>query len=244
LAALGANYRFRADDSSAANSATNACFALRGSPADYDAWAAMGNDGWSFNECLPFFCAAEADADFGSAPWHGTSGPLPIRRYREDERNGFQQGLILAATRNGHPFVDDHNAPGVVGVGPLPVNAAAGVRVSTAHAYLGPLRGSANLTIRADTLVDRVALQSGRAIGVRLASPTVTIGADLVILAAGTYASPALLMRSGIGPAAELAALGAQCRVNLPGRNLADHPGFPSAYRQQSLQTAQVFRLF
>jgi len=210
-------------------SATNACFALRGSPADYDKWAAMGNDGWSFSECLPFFRAAETDADFGSASWHGSSGPVPIRRYREGERNAFQQGLIQAAIRSGHLFVEDHNAPGAVGAGPTPVNAVGGVRISTALAYLGPLRGSPNLTIRADALVDRVVMQSGQATGVQLASPDEFIGADMVILAAGTYASPVLLMRSGIGPAAELAALGGQCQIDLPGvgRNLADHPWVP-----------------
>lgn len=210
-------------------SATNACFALRGSPADYDAWAAMGNEGWSFNECLPFFRASETDADFGSAPWHGSSGPLPVRRYREDERNAFQQGLILAAARAGHPLVEDHNAPEAVGVGPLPVNAVDGIRISTAQAYLAPLRSSAKLSVRADTLVDRVVLESRRAVGVRLASAGEIIGAGLVIIAAGTYASPALLMRSGIGPAADLAALGAECYVNLPGvgGNLADHPWVP-----------------
>lgn len=87
------------------------------------------------------------------------------------------------------------------------------------------LRGSKNLTIRADTLVDHVVLEKGRAAGVRLASSYEIIGADLVILAAGTYASPALLMRSGIGPAPDLAGLGVECHVDLPGvgRNLADH---------------------
>lgn len=210
-------------------SATNACFALRGSPADYDGWAAMGNDGWSFTECLPFFCVAETDADFGSAPWHGNSGPLPIRRYGESERNAFQQGLILAAVRCGHPFVEDHNEPGAVGVGPTPANAVNGVRISTAQAYLRLVRELPNLTIRADVLVDRVVLRAGRAVGVRLASPDETIGAGLVVLAAGTYGSPVLLMRSGIGPAGELIALGAQCEVDLPGvgRNLADHPWVP-----------------
>jgi choline dehydrogenase len=210
-------------------SATNACFALRGSPADYDAWAAMGNEGWSFNECLSFFRASETDVDFGSAPWHGSSGPLPVRRYREDERNGFQQGLIFAATAAGHQLVEDHNAPGAVGVGPLPVNAVDGIRISTAQAYLSRLRGSANLNIRADTLVDRVILKAGRAVGVRLASSGEIIGAGLVIIAAGTYASPALLMRSGIGCASDLAALGVKCHVDLPGVgcNLADHPWVP-----------------
>jgi choline dehydrogenase len=189
----------------------------------------MGNDGWSFTECLPFFRVAETDADFGSAPWHGNSGPLPIRRYDESERNAFQQGLILAAVRSGHPFVDDHNAPGAVGVGPTPVNAVNGVRISTAQAYLRLVRELPNLTIRADVLVDRVVIRAGQAVGVRLASLNETIGADLVVLAAGTYGSPVLLMRSGIGPAAELITLGTQCEVDLSGvgRNLADHPWVP-----------------
>jgi len=210
-------------------SATNACFALRGSPADYNRWASMGNDGWTFNECLPYFCMSETDADFGLASWHGTAGPLPIRRYSESERNAFQGALISAATP-AHPFVADHNAPGAVGVGPLPVNAIDGLRISTAVAYLAPLRALPNLTIRADALVDRVVVQSRRAFGVRLAASDESIGADLVVLAAGTYASPALLMRSGIGPAAELAALGVRCEVDSPnvGRNLTDHPWVPS----------------
>jgi choline dehydrogenase len=104
------------------------------------------------------------------------------------------------------------------------------VRVSTALAYLPLVRGLPNLAIRADALVDRVAVRAGRAVGVRLASPEETIGADVVVLAAGTYGSPVLLMRSGIGPASELTALGAQCEVDLPGvgQNLADHPWVPA----------------
>lgn len=210
-------------------SATNGCYALRGAPADYDRWAATGSEGWSFAECLPYFCTAETDADFGDASWHGSSGPLPIRRYRESERNGFQQGLIEAAVGSGHPFVEDHNAPGAVGVGATPVNAVGGTRISAALAYLGPVRGLPNLAIRSGVTVDRVELRSGRAVGVRLASPNEIVTADLVVVAAGTYASPALLLRSGIGPAADLVALGVRCQVDLPGvgRNLADHPWVP-----------------
>ena len=210
-------------------SATNGCFALRGAPADYDRWAAMGSEGWSFAECLPYFCMSETDRDFGEASWHGSYGPLPIRRYRESERNGFQQGLIEAALGSGHPFVEDHNAPGAVGVGPTPVNAVGGTRVSAALAYLGPARALPNLEIRPGTMVDRIELRSRRAVGVRLASPDEVVDADLLVVAAGTYASPALLLRSGIGPAADLAALSARCQVDLPGvgRNLADHPWVP-----------------
>ncbi|HXY05301.1 MAG TPA: GMC oxidoreductase [Burkholderiaceae bacterium] len=210
-------------------SATNACFALRGSPADYDRWAALGNEGWSFQQCLPYFCASEADADFGSDTWHGAAGPLPIRRYGPGERNAFQEALLSAATAQ-HPYVADHNAPGAVGVGPVPVNAVSGLRVSTALAYLSLVRGRPNFQIRSDALVDRIVVRSGRAIGVRLAASGETIEADLIVLAAGSYASPALLLRSGIGPATELAALGLRCEVDLPGvgKNLADHPWVPS----------------
>ena len=145
-------------------SATNGCFALRGAPADYDRWAAMGSEGWSFAECLPYFCMSETDRDFGEASWHGSYGPLPIRRYRESERNGFQQGLIEAALGSGHPFVEDHNAPGAVGVGPTPVNAVGGTRVSAALAYLGPARALPNLEnpTRHDGGSHRAAIQARR----------------------------------------------------------------------------------
>ena len=210
-------------------SATNACLALRGSPADYDRWAALGNEGWSFQECLPYFCASETDADFGSDSWHGATGPLPIRRYGKDDRNAFHEAFLSVATGL-HPHVADHNAPGAVGVGPVPVNAVGGLRVSTALAYLPLVRGLPNFTIRANALVDRIVVRSGRAVGVHLAATGETIEADLVVLTAGTYASPALLIRSGIGPAADIAALGLRCEANLPnvGKNLSDHPWVPS----------------
>jgi choline dehydrogenase len=116
-------------------SATNGCFALRGAPADYDGWAGMGNPGWSFDEVLPFFRRLEADADFGGE-WHGMQGPVPIRRHPPAELNPVQAAFIEAACAYGLAYVADHNLPGAVGVGPMPRNARAGVRMSTALTYL------------------------------------------------------------------------------------------------------------
>ena len=117
-------------------SSTNATFALRGHPADYDAWAQAGNDGWSFDDVLPFFTRLENDADFGEAAWHGDSGPLPIRRYRDDEFTDVARAGLKALEHAGCTWVPDANAPGAVGVAALPTNTLGGERISTARAYL------------------------------------------------------------------------------------------------------------
>ncbi len=205
-------------------SATNACFALRGSPADYDGWARDGLTGWSFEELLPFFCRLESDADFHD-DWHGADGPIPIRRHPPEELSPHQRAFIDATVATGVPFVEDHNRPGAVGVGPTPRNALDGVRMSTAMTYLASARGRPNLTIRAEVPVDRVEVRNGRATGVRLIGGEVVV-AGAVVLAAGAYASPAILARSGIGPARHLAEIGIDVIVDLPGvgQNLIDHP--------------------
>jgi choline dehydrogenase len=205
-------------------SATNGCFALRGAPADYDGWARSGNPGWSFEEVLPFFRGLEADADFDDE-WHGSDGPLPIRRHPPAELNPIQAAFLDAAWSYGVPSVADHNRPGALGAGPLPRNARGGVRMSTALTYLAGARGRPNLTVRGDTVVDRVELRGGTAVGVRLTDGEV-VAADLVVVAAGAYASPAILGRSGIGPAEELRPLGIDVVADLPGvgENLVDHP--------------------
>jgi len=205
-------------------SATNGCFALRGAPADYDGWAGMGNPGWSFGEVLPFFRRLEADADFGDE-WHDTQGPVPIRRSAPAELNPVQAAFIEAACAYGLAYVADHNRPGAVGVGPMPRNARAGVRMSTALTYLAAARGRPNLTVRGSAMADRIEVRGGTATGVRLAGGEV-VTAGRVVLAAGAYASPAILQRSGIGPAAQLRPLGVAVVADLPGvgNNLADHP--------------------
>jgi choline dehydrogenase len=207
-------------------SATNAAFAMRGSPADFDAWAGLGNVGWSFADVLPGFKAAERDLDYPGEDWHGRSGPVPIRRYAREELGPPHAATLQAARANGHPSIADHNRPWAVGAGPAPMSALGGVRMSTALTYLAQARGRPNLTIRPDVLVDRVVLRNGRATGVRLAQPPETVHAGTVVLAAGAYGSPAILMRSGIGSPATLAPLGIDVAADLAGvgEGLADHP--------------------
>ena len=205
-------------------SSTNGCFALRGAPSVYDGWAELGNPGWSFEEVLPFFRGLEADADF-AGDWHGTDGPVPIRRHRPAELNAVQAAFIDAACGYGLHYVADHNQPGAVGVGPMPRNTRDGIRMSTALTYLAGARGRPNLTVRGGALADRVEMSSGAATGVRLAGGEV-VTAGRVVLAAGAYASPAILLRSGVGPAGQLGPLGITVVADLPGvgENLIDHP--------------------
>lgn len=214
-------------------SAVNAAMALRGAPGDYDVWAAAGNPGWSFSEVLPFFTAAERDEDFDD-DWHGRSGPLPIRRATSAELTPLQRAFLEAARGLGYPEVADHNRPGAVGVGLAPRNLHGDTRMSTALTYLAQARARSNLEVRAGCLADRVRVRSGRAEGVVLAGGE-TLDAGLVVLAAGSYGSPAILMRSGVGPGEHLRSLGIQVECDLPGvgQGLADHPlwGLDQPYR-------------
>ncbi len=200
-------------------------FAVRGAVADFDGWARRGNPGWAFDDVLPTFRRLEADSDFGGEPWHGDRGPIPISRYPQIEPSPIQAATIEAFRASGFPVVEDHNAPHAIGVGRVPMSSRDGVRVTTADAYLAAGRRPANLKLRAESTVASVTLEHGRATGVRLLDGG-AIRAEWVVLAAGTYGSPAILMRSGIGPADHLTELGIGVRVDLPGvgANLADHP--------------------
>ena len=202
-------------------------------PGDYDAWAAAGNPGWSFPEVLPFFKAAERDEDFDDE-WHGRSGPLPIRRATPADLTPLQRAFLEAAAGLGYAEVADHNRPGALGAGLAPRNLQADTRMSTALTYLAQARARPNLEIRSGCLVDRVRVHADRADAVVLAGGE-ALGAGLVVLAAGSYGSPAILMRSGIGPGEHLRALGVRVETDLPGvgRGLADHPlwGLDQPYR-------------
>lgn len=203
--------------------ATNAGFLIRGWAADYDGWADQGNPGWSSADLLPTMRAVESDD--AADPGHGRDGPIPVHRTAVGALSPLQKAFAEAAVAAGHVAIDDHNRPKAIGVGPAPRNVRDGVRMSTALTHLEPARTRPNLTVEGDTLVDRIALSGKKARGVQLASGEV-ITADRVVLAAGTYATPAILMRSGIGPAAHLREMGVDAVVDLPGvgANLADHP--------------------
>ncbi|HEU5353834.1 MAG TPA: GMC family oxidoreductase N-terminal domain-containing protein [Actinocrinis sp.] len=206
-------------------SATNGAIALRGTVRDFDGWAARGNPGWSYAEVLPAFRKLEDDHDFVDR-WHGQGGPLPIRRYCAKELTAVNAAAYEAAAQAGFPEVADHNRPGTTGLGHAPVNTIGGVRISAALTYLAQARSRPNLVLLANALVDRVLMNNRRAVGVLLVDGRI-VRADRVVLAAGTYGSPALLLRSGIGPADGLRALGIGVRADLPGvgANLQEHPG-------------------
>ena len=209
------------------SSVTNGAIALRGHPEHYDEWDELV-DGYDWESWLPWFRAIEADRDFADAAWHGDVGPIPIGRYPRASWFELQERFCEAALSAGHQWIDDHNAPGAVGIGPIPLNMVDGIRQTPADLYLEPALTRPNLTVRAQVLVDRVSVRGGRVAGVEIVGPggPETIPADVVVMALGTYATPAALLRSGIGPAAELARHSIPVIADLPGvgRGMQDHP--------------------
>jgi choline dehydrogenase len=201
-------------------SAHNGCAAIWGSRADYDGWAAQGNPGWSTDELLPFFRQA--------------AERLRVRRPAEAEITPWHRACLEAAARSGIPRVDDLNDfDQDVGIGTSPANIYNHIRWNTAFAYLDPVRVGGRLQIAGDTLVNRLQLEGGRAAALEIVGPdgAETIEAGRVVLCAGTYGSPVILLRSGIGPAADLRALGIESILDLPvGQNLHDHPAVYLAY--------------
>ena len=146
------------------SSAVNAAIALRGVPADYDEWAALGNDAWSWAEVLPYFRRLEDDRE-GSEELHGRGGPVAIGRWRREELIPTQLAFFEVCRRLGFDEVADHNHPQATGVGPFPQNRRGRLRLSTAIAYLLPARQRHNLTIRPHCLVNRVVVEDDRALG-------------------------------------------------------------------------------
>ncbi len=209
------------------SSAVNTAIALRGVPDDYDEWARLGNPAWAWEKVLPAFIKLETDADF-DAPYHGKTGPLPIRRHTRDELVPYQNAFLDACAELGYPECPDHNDPASTGYGPHPMNKKGTLRISTAIAYLGPARDRPNLTIRADTDVLRIVVEGGVATGVVVRSNgrDETITAKHIVLACGAIHTPAVLVRSGIGPRDVLDRLGIGVVRELAGvgEHLQDHP--------------------
>ncbi len=210
------------------SSVTNATIALRGLPAHYDEWDAFV-DGFGWDTWLPWFRAIEHDHQFPDAPYHGDAGPIPVNRHPREGWFPLLEGFARAAEQRGHAWVDDHNAPGAVGVGPAPFNMIGGVRVIPADTHLGPALGRPNLRVETGVVCDRVVLEHGRAAAVEYldaAGGRARVEADRVVVCLGTYASPAFLMRSGVGPGDALAACGIPVVLDQPavGRGMQDHP--------------------
>jgi len=211
------------------SSAVNTTIALRGMPEDYDEWADAGNPAWSWDNVLPAFRRLERDLDFGHQPHHGDSGPILIRRYAADELLPQHAAFLAAAADLGYPYCEDANEPWGWGAGPHPLNKLGRLRVSCAIGYLAPARARENLRIQPHSFVRRLVLEGPRCTGVEVEGADGSImelRARLVVLCAGAIMSPAILLRSGVGPRAPLEALGIEVPVEVPGvgANLCDHP--------------------
>ena len=210
------------------SSSSNAMCYLRGHPADYDAWAAAGNPGWSFAEVLPYFLRAE-NQERGPSAFHGCGGPLNVADLRTP--SPLTSRFVSAAIEAGLTFNDDFNGENPEGVGPFQVTQTDGRRCSTARGYLAPVRSRANLHVQTGLRATRLLFADRRAVGVeceRVGHPGVhqRFGARAeVLLAAGAIETPKLLMLSGIGAATALAGQGIAVRHHLPGvgQNLQDH---------------------
>jgi len=206
------------------SSSTNGMLYCRGAAADYDGWAALGNTGWSYREVLPYFKRAENHADGGDT-WHGSGGPLQVQRSRVG--HPLARAFIGAAVEAGFAYNPDINGAQREGFGPAESTVWRGRRCSTATAYLRPATTRKNLQVMTDALVTRIVLQRGRAIGIELChgKQPMRLQAGEVILAAGAFQSPQLLLLSGIGDGQRLRALGINPQADLPGvgRNLHDH---------------------
>jgi len=202
----------------------NAMIYLRGHRADFDGWAAAGCDGWSYDDVLPYFKRAE-DNDRGADEFHGVGGPLSVSDSRS--MHPLVDVMLDAAVQAGYDQIPDLNVDQPEGVGRFQLTQRGGFRCSTADAYLNPAFGRDNLEVVSGAFVQRITFEGNRAVGVELVrnGAVETVRAEReVILSAGSYQSPALLMLSGIGPAEELAPLGIAVREELPvGRNLQDH---------------------
>lgn len=211
------------------SSTVNAQIAIRGVPAAFDAWAEAGCEGWAASDVLPLFDAIEDDRDTGTALGLRRGGPLPVYRAPLSEWGPVDLALREAALALGYPEKADLNAPSGEGVSCNPINSRNGLRVTTNDGYLEPARGRPNLDIRGGALVDKVIVEGGRAVGVRVRTgtgPWEEVRGREIVLSAGAIHSPAILIRSGIGPAAQLARLGIPVvhAHEGVGRDYFDHP--------------------
>jgi choline dehydrogenase-like flavoprotein len=202
----------------------NAMIYVRGQRLDFDDWAENGATGWSYDEVLPYFKRSE-DNQRGQDEFHGVGGPLTV----SDSRSMLPlvDTMLEAAVQAGYPRIPDLNVDRPEGVARFQLTQRGGWRCSTADAFLHPAARRPNLSVRTSVFVKRIVFEGSRAVGVEVVEDgkPETIWAEReVILAAGAYQSPVVLMLSGIGPAEDLALFGIRVLQDLPvGQNLQDH---------------------
>lgn len=209
-------------------SSINGQFAVRGLPVDYDGWEAMGLPGWGWSGMLPYFRKLERDLDF-DGELHGKDGRIPIRRVFPEQWAGFTRGVLQAVEGEGLPYRPDYNATTEDGSFPLPLSNENERRVSTALGYLdAETRKRPNLSIFPLTFVERIVFEGTRVTGIDIVrgGQRQRVEAGEVIVSSGALHSPAMLMRSGVGPAGHLKQHGIQVVADVPGvgENLTEHP--------------------
>ncbi|MEV7418439.1 GMC family oxidoreductase N-terminal domain-containing protein [Streptomyces sp. NPDC089919] len=228
-------------------SSVNALMWVRGSRHDYDGWRERGNPGWGYEDLLPYFRRSEDYRGAGAGPLRGQGGPVAVRDHTDP--TPLARAFVAAAAELGYKASDgaDYNGAEQSGYGFLyqTTRTPAGERCSTATGYLHPNRGRANLTVATGARATRLLLEGGRCTGVEYTADgrTHTVRAEReVVVSAGAFETPKLLMLSGLGPADELRAHGIDCVRDLPGvgGNLQDHLFTPVCYqsRQQHPEDA------
>ncbi|MGN6252930.1 MAG: GMC family oxidoreductase [Marmoricola sp.] len=209
------------------SSSLNGMIYMRGHRSDYDGWADLGCEGWSWEDVLPLFLRSE-DHRGGADAHHATGGPLPVSSIPEPHPTA--RAFVDAAVSAGHKLNEDFNGDDMRGVGFNEMTVAEGRRMSAWQSFVAPVSDHPGLTVTTGALVDRVVVEGGRAVGVEYldagGSRHLARATAEVILCGGTIGSPAVLLRSGIGPAAHLSELGIPVVVDAPGvgENLHDHP--------------------
>ena len=189
------------------SSAINGQVLYRGVPDDYNRWAQWGNDEWGFTNCLPYFNKMETDLDFGGSDFHGSDGPVPVRRAPRSEWLPHATAFEQAALAEGFDISEDMNDPESTGVSPrarntLNFKGSTGVRMSMALNYLDMARHRLNFTIRGSVTCRRILFDGNKAVGVEAESggEVFVVEGNEIILSSGAVASPQILMLSGVGP--------------------------------------------
>ena len=205
----------------------NGMIYMRGDQSDYDSWEASGATGWGWNEVLPVFKRAEDHQD-GADEFHGAGGPLHVERIADDARHPLSKAFVAASVQAGIEETDDLNRERLDGAGFNHTTTKNGKRASAWQSFVVPLLDNPLLTVTTNAMVDKVVIENGRAVGVAYAVDGETREARAgreVIVSAGAIGSPAILLRSGIGPKAHLDSVGIDTVADLPGvgENLHDH---------------------
>ena len=210
------------------SSSINGLVVSRGNPGDYDHWAELGNPGWSYQDCLPYFKRIETFPE-GDPAVRGHDGPIGVTRTPLEAMNPITRGWLKGGQQAGYPFIDDVNAGDPYGMSQMQGNYANAARQSASASYLKPVLNRPNLTVITGALTKQVLLEGSRAVGVEYLQRgrVQTVRAQReVILSAGCVNSPQILQLSGIGDPDDLRSHGIRVQRELPGvgRNLKDHP--------------------